>query len=486
MRDWLAARAAATPRREALVCGDERLTYTQLNELVARECARWQAVGIKSGEHVALLMHSRQATVLRLFASMRYGTVLVPLGARSTAAERAEQLEQAACNWLLPETDDEPFWRVAPGGQRKAVDLSEKLSADQIARQQDGHLKPEAPLAIVHTSGTTGQPKGVILGVSNFFYSSIGATMRLGHLPQDRWLCVMPLWHVGGLAMLTRAVLQGAPVVLLHDFDPDAVLHALEHEAISLVSLVPTMLHRLLERKPGNWPGRLRLILLGGAAASPNLLLRSAEIELPVAPTWGLTETTSQVATLLPAAVHGKPESVGRPLLFNRLRVVNKSNHTLPPGETGQLLVSGPTVMSGYWHDKLATECALHAGELRTGDLGYLDEVGDLFIVQRMSDLIISGGENVYPAEVERVLCSHASVQDAAVLGIVEAEWGQQVSAVVQLQPGANASREALQAFCRTRLAGYKLPREIHFVSKLPRTASGKVRRSKLAQLFGD
>ena len=127
MRDWLAARAAATPRREALVCGDERLTYAQLNELVARECARWQAVGIKRGEHVALLMHSRQATVLRLFASMRYGTVLVPLGARSTAAERAEQLEQAACNWLLPETDDEPFWRVAPGGQRKAVDFIRKV-----------------------------------------------------------------------------------------------------------------------------------------------------------------------------------------------------------------------------------------------------------------------------------------------------------------------------------------------------------------------
>ena len=192
-----------------------------------------------------------------------------------------------------------------------------------------------------------------------------------------------------------------------------------------MVSLVPTMLHRLLERKPGNWPGRLRLILLGGAAASPDLQRRSAEINLPVAPTWGLTETTSQVATMLPATAQDKPGSVGRPLIFNRLRVVNESNDTLQSNQMGELLVSGPTVMPGYWCDEQETARALHGGELHTGDLGYLDEDGDLFIVQRRSDLIISGGENVYPAEVERVLCSHVAVQDAAVLGIADAEWGQ-------------------------------------------------------------
>ena len=486
MRDWLAARSAATPRHEALVCGDERLTFAQLNELVARECARWQAAGIKRGEHVALVMHSRQATVLRLFASMRYGTVLVPLGARSTAAERAAQLEQAACNWLLSETDDEPLWHLNPDGQRNAVDATGELTPGQIAQQRDGQFQPDAHLAIVHTSGTTGQPKGAILSVNNFFYSALGATMRLGHLPQDRWLCVMPLWHVGGLALLTRALLQGAPVVLQPEFDPDAVLHALEHEAISLVSLVPTMLHRLLERKPGNWPGRLRLILLGGAAASPDLQRSSAEINLPVAPTWGLTETTSQVATMLPAAAQDKPGSVGRPLIFNRLRVVNESNEAVQPNQISELLVSGPTVMHGYWCDEQETAHALYGGELHTGDLGYLDEDGDLFIVQRRSDLIISGGENVYPAEIERVLCSHVAVQDAAVLGIADEEWGQRVAAVVQLQSGENTSREALQAYCRTRLSGFKLPRELHFVSMLPRTASGKVRRSELARLFGD
>ena len=486
MRDWLAARAAASPRREALICGDERLIFAQLNDLVARECAHWQAAGIRRGQHVAVIMHSRPATVVRLFASMRYGTVLVPLGARLTTMERAAQLEQAACDWLMPEADDEPLWRLAPDGGRKAVYLSDELAPDQIDRLRDGQFQPDVPLAIVHTSGTTGQPKGAILSVSNFFYSALGTTMRLGHLPQDRWLCVMPLWHVGGLALLTRALLQGAPVVLQPEFDPDAVLHELEYEVVSLVSLVPTMLHRLLERRPGNWPDSLRLILLGGAAASSELLRRSAEIDLPVAPTWGLTETTSQVATRLPTAAQGKPGSVGKPLLFNQLRVVSESCETLPHGQIGELLISGPTVMSGYWRDERATALVLHAGELCTGDLGYLDEDGDLFIVQRRSDLIISGGENVYPVEVERVLCSHAAVQDAAVLGIADTEWGQRVAAVVQLQPGGNTSRETLQAYCRTRLAGYKLPREIRFVERLPRTATGKVRRAELAQLLGD
>ncbi len=486
MRDWLAARAAASPRREALICGDERLIFAQLNDLVARECAHWQAAGIRRGQHVAAIMHSRPATVVRLFASMRYGTVLVPLGARLTTMERAAQLEQAACDWLLPEADDEPLWRLAPDGGRMAVYLSDELAPDQIDRLRDGQFQPDAPLAIVHTSGTTGQAKGGILSVSNFFYSALGATMRLGHLPQDRWLCVMPLWHVGGLALLTRALLQGAPVVLQPEFDPDAVLHALEHEAVSLVSLVPTMLHRLLVRRPGKWPDSLRLILLGGAAASPELLRSSAEIDLPVAPTWGLTETSSQVATLLPAAARAKPGSVGRPLLFNQLRVVSESCETLPYDQIGELLVNGPTVMRGYWHDNPATARALHAGELRTGDLGYLDEAGDLFIVQRRSDLIISGGENVYPAEVEGVLCDHSAVQDAAVLGISDPEWGQQVAALVQLQPGGSTCREALQTYCGIRLAGYKIPREIRFVEMLPRSDSGKVRRAELARLFGN
>jgi len=487
MRDWLAARAAATPRREALVCGDARLTFHELNERVARLCARWHVAGLRRGQRVALVMHSRAETVVRLFASMRSGLELLPLGVPLTARERAEQLARVPCDWRLPEADGEPHWRLAPDGQRNAVDLSAALPPSALRQYLDGRLQVDATLAIVPTSGTTGQPKGAVLSVSNFFYSALGATIRLGHMPRDRWLCVLPLWHVGGLALLTRAVLQGAPVVLQPRFEPAALMHALEREAVSLISLVPTMLHRLLAYRAGDWPAGLRLILLGGAAASPGLLADCREAGLPVALTWGMTETTSQVATRLPTALPCKPGSVGKPLLFNRLRVVNiDNNQQANPGETGEILISGPVVMRGYHGDAGATADALHAGELRSGDLGYLDEDGDLFVVQRRSDLIISGGENVYPAEIERVLCEHPAVQDAAVTGLEDAEWGQRVAAVVQTASDGHLTLEMMQAFCRTRLAVYKLPRELRLVTALPRTATGKLRRAGLTQLFGE
>ena len=483
MHDWLAARAAATPQREALVFGDERLTFAGLNERVALKCAGWRASGFTSGQHVAMVMHSCSDTVVRLFACIRMGLVLVPLGVRQTPAEREGQIRDSGCAWLLPESGNEPMWRLDACGQREPVSPGAGIF-NRSGHEQGGDLNPDQPLAIVHTSGTTGEPKGAVLTVGNFYSSAMGATMRLGHLPRDRWLCVMPLWHVAGLALLTRAVLQGTCVVLQPGFDPDRVMDALQGEDITLVSLVPTMLHRLLGQYENAWSGKLRLILLGGAAASEELLQRSAEAGLPLAPTWGLTESCSQVATMLPEDARQKPGSVGKPLLFNRLRVVSESDSPLPAGETGQVLVSGPTIMREYWNNPDATALALQDGELHTGDLGYLDGDGDLYIVQRRSDLIISGGENVYPAETERVLRDHPAVQDAVVLGLADEEWGQRVAAAVQLAPAARVSQDELLAHCRRRLAGFKVPRQLLVVDRLPRTDSGKPSRRNLARLF--
>lgn len=484
MRDWLAARAAATPQREALVFGDERLTFAGLNERVALTCAGWRASGFTPGQHVAMVMHSCSETVTRLFACIRMGLVLVPLGVRQTPAEREGQFRDSGCDWLLPEAGNEPLWRLDADGRREPVAPGTNVASGRSGQELDGQCRPEVPLAIVHTSGTTGAAKGAVLTAGNFYSSAMGATMRLGHLPRDRWLCVMPLWHVAGLALLTRAVLQGAGVVLQPGFDPDRVMDALQREDVTLVSLVPTMLHRLLDRHSAAWSGKLRLILLGGAAASEALLQRSAEARLPLAPTWGLTESCSQVATMLPEHAGQKPGSVGKPLLFNTIRVVSESGSTLPTGQTGQILVRGPTVMREYWNDAGATALALRNGELHTGDLGYLDGDGDLYVVQRRSDLIISGGENVYPAETERVLRAHPAVQDAVVLGLADEEWGQRVAAAVQLAPGARVSQDELLAHCRRRLAGFKVPRQLLVVDRLPRTASGKPSRRKLARLF--
>jgi len=245
------------------------------------------------------------------------------------------------------------------------------------------------------------------------------------------------------------------------------------------------MLHRLLQSRAKPWPASLRLVLLGGAAATPELLAAAWEASVPVAPTYGLTEASSQVATALPADARRKPGSVGKPLFLTDVRIVDDSGHELPAGEIGEVLVRGPQVMAGYYHNPDATARTLRNGWLHTGDLGSLDDESDLFLVQRRSDLIVTGGENVYPAEVEAVLRAHPAVMEACVVGVADGEWGQRVAAAVQLQPDAWADETALLTFCRERLAGYKIPRQVRFVEELPQTASGKIERRRVAEMLG-
>lgn len=249
------------------------------------------------------------------------------------------------------------------------------------------------------------------------------------------------------------------------------------------------MLHRLLETRT-HWPDSLRLILLGGAAADPSLMHRannlsafqpvsqSAAQHSPlVAPTYGLSEAASQVATILPSEAAAKPGTVGKPLLFTTIRIVDDLGQNLPPNEIGEVVIKGPTVMQGYWQNPEATAKTIRDGELFTGDLGYLDADGDLWLVQRRSDLIVTGGENVYPTEVENGLRQHPGVAAACVVGISHPQWGQQVAALIVPQLGHSLTPEQLITFARQHLAGYKIPRHIQFTDHLPQTASGKIER---------
>jgi O-succinylbenzoic acid--CoA ligase len=307
----------------------------------------------------------------------------------------------------------------------------------------------------------------------------------LGVLPDDRWLSCLPLYHVGGLAVIFRSCLYGTAVDLHDGFDLTAINHSLDTQSISLISLVPTMLVRLLAVRDA-WPATLRLVLLGGAAAAPDLLGEALAAGVPVATTYGLTEAASQVATMLPADVRRKPGSAGRPLMFTSVRIVHEDGQTAAPGVYGEIVVSGPTVMRGYVNNEAATAATVRDGDLFTGDIGYLDDDGDLWLVQRRSDLIISGGENIYPAEVEAVLKQHPAVTAVCVVGVPDAQWGQLVTAAVVLQEAATVGAADLLAFCRQHLAGYKLPRRLRFVPQLPQTASGKVHRQAVAALMAE
>jgi O-succinylbenzoic acid--CoA ligase len=322
-------------------------------------------------------------------------------------------------------------------------------SPDGLTEVPDGPPLPgpfehdlDAPAIVVRTSGTTSAPKEVTLSYGNWLWSALGSAAALGHPPGERWLCALPLTHVGGLSILLRSAIAGTTVVLHDRWSTDAVLRDLEEATI--VSLVPTTLKRLLDAGLRD-PPRLRWALLGGAPIPPDLLRRAREAGVPVAPTYGLTEACSQVTTN------------GFPLFCTRVALA-------PDGE---ILVSGPTVAGG--------------GTLRTGDLGAWRPDGSLAIVGRKADTIITGGENVAPAQVEAVLEEHPAVAEAAVLGRPDAEWGEAVVAQVVLRPGAEATAEELRAHAAARLERHAVPKEVALRdAPLPRTASGKLLRREL------
>ncbi|MCL4869990.1 MAG: o-succinylbenzoate--CoA ligase [Anaerolineae bacterium] len=483
--DWLKAQARARPQGIALVFGAQTWNYQELDDWVEGWCGRLAGLSLTAGERLGVCLPNHPVVVALVHAAARLGLILVPLNTRLTPPELAWQVTETGCTLVIGEWD---------GGEPPLLGCP-VIPPDALAQRDPVPFQP-APFsldtrqAIVFTSGTSGRPKGAMLTFANHFWSAAASAFRLGLWPEDRWLTCLPLYHVGGQAILFRSALYGTAVVLQAGFDLEAISHSLDREGITLVSLVPTMLVRLLERRT-HWPDSLRLILLGGAAAEPALIQQANQLPrltappTPlVAPTYGLSEAASQVATLLPAEAQIKPGSVGKPLLFTTVEIVDEQGYTLPSGKIGELVVRGPTVMAGYWQDAAATGQTIRAGALFTGDLGYLDGDGDLWLVQRRTDLIVTGGENVYPAEVEAVLKQHPGVAAACVVGLPHPQWGQQLAALIVPHPAQTVTPEELIAFARHHLAGYKIPRLIRLTDTLPQTSSGKIERWKVVSSF--
>jgi acyl-CoA synthetase (AMP-forming)/AMP-acid ligase II len=307
----------------------------------------------------------------------------------------------------------------------------------------------------------------------------------------DRWLACMPLFHIGGLAILFRSVISGISVLLYERFDAQAVNKAIKEERVSIISVVALMLQRMLaaldeEQNNACYPATLRCVLLGGGPAPRPLLEECAARGIAVLQSYGLTEACSQATTLAPADALRKIGSAGRPLVQVQLRIVNEQGKNAQAGEPGVICLKGPSITRGYDHRPEATAQAIHDGWLSTGDIGYLDEDGYLYVLDRRNDLIISGGENVYPAEIEAVLLSHPDVMEAGVCGQPDADWGQVPIAFVCLRPESMVTADMLLALLGSRLARYKQPRAIHIVDALPRNAAGKLLRRELPGLLCD
>ena len=482
--DWLETRTQARPQGLALSIGERSYTYTQLNQLT-NHLTTWLTADVApTNGRVAVLMPNDLTYVCTIYALARLGWVLVPLNTRLTPSELAWQLAETECDTVLY-------------GEETAVliaQLQPKRPHSQTVLVPEPSALPTPPhpiaaqpwpldktQAILFTSGTSGRPKAVPLTFGNHFYSAMGSAYRLGVVPNDLWLSCLPLYHVGGLAVIFRSCLYGTAIDLHSRFTLDGVNHSLDTKPITLASFVPTIMFRLLESRE-HWPETMRIALIGGAAASPELVTAAQAQGVPLATTYGLTEASSQVATLLSDGVAHKPASVGRPLMFTQIKIINDQGGDCPAGELGEIAVSGLSLMSGYLNNPEANAERFVDGYFRTGDIGYLDEDGDLWLVQRRSDLIVSGGENVYPAEVEAQLRQHPAVKEACVVGLPDPEWGEQVAAMVQLNRGMSLTTDDLIAYTSSHLARYKQPRVVQFVTELPQTASGKIARKQAAE----
>ena len=461
------ARARSHPDGLALVAGDRRWSWAGLDGEVAQMAGSLRAVGVGAGDRVAVLAANHPATVMLLFALRRLGGALVPLNVRLTPAELRAQHDRVRARLLLADAD-----RM---GVLAGADSLEGWTRTGAVPVEDSPGDPAADWALLFTSGTTGTPKAARLTVGAFDALASASAENLAPRVGDRWLCNLPLFHVGGLGTAVRCAHDGASLVLQARFEADAVVRGVRDDGITHLSLVARTLEQCLDADLQ--AGALRGVLVGGGPVPAALVERANERGIPVLLTYGLTEACSQVTTERPGEADGS--TAGAPLPGLEVRIVDAGFRSLPAGEEGTIAVRGPTLMRGYLDDEAATREVLREGWLQTGDLGRLDGRGRLTVLARRTDLILSGGENVYPAEVEAVLATHPAVAEVAVVGRPDARWGQVPVAVVV--PRGSAAPDALpglRAWARSRLAPFKVPAEVLPAAELPRTAAGKVDRA--------
>jgi len=502
----LGMRAATTPNRTALVDatgepGESRVwSYRALDAAADAVAHRLEehlpapagSTGASGPRRIGVAVSPRVAFVTTLYAALRLGWTVAPLDPAATAAESSERVDRLEPALLVCERGSEeqcnatgyPVVSVDEPADTDVPSLS--VASDSVPtddrtpgdgeRGQRGRTASHGDAVVMFTSGTTGQPTGVRLTLRNLLASAVGSAFRLGVTPSDRWLGCLPVHHMGGLAPVFRSVWYGTTLVLQGSFDTDRTAELLRSRSVTGVSLVPTQLTRLLD---AGWspPASLRAVLLGGAPAGEELLSRALEAGVPVCPTYGLTEAASQVATASPGTAREHPESVGQPLAWTEVTLVEGGE----PGERGEVVLDGPTITPGYL-DASATEAAFGPWGLHTGDLAARDADGRLRILGRLDDVINTGGELVAPSEVVPALESHPAVAEAAVVGVEDPEWGERVAALVVPEQGEPApDTEELREHAGERLSAYKLPKTVAAAPQLPRTASGTVDREAVA-----
>lgn len=487
MQDWLSQRSHTTPNKKGVVdvASTTSYTFAELDTLVKQRSHALHAHGARHGSTVAVVTQTHFEAVLAMYAAVRIGcrvAVIDPDAPPATVSARlsaieidivlCEQNTKVVINQALDHTEEQAIPSLVP--------LTEITDSGVTSNPPADPLPDEAVQFLLFTSGTTGNPKPVPLSGQQIETAALGSACRIGLDPSDRWMSVLSMHHMGGITPLLRFPIYGMTVILTESFDAELTPRVVDQYDVTAISLVPTMLKRILHTTE-SFGSSLRCVLLGGAPASIALLKRCQHSDLPVYPTYGMTETASQIATATPDVAFEDPETVGQPLVIHNLTIVGKDGNRCPHGDVGEIVVSGQAVIDEYYNVETGRwgEYGFH-----TGDIGRLEEDGRLVVVGRKEDRILTGGETVSAEEVSNTLELSDQVTQAAVVGVGDQTWGERICAVVVPPTEMNPSSCELMEFVENHLSGYKIPKEIKIQSSLPRTDSGTVDREALKKLF--
>jgi len=513
--DFLSIANAICPDRDSIAFEGKGLTYAQMNERVNQLANALSKLGGGKGDRIGILQVNCHQYIESYFATAKLGAIFVPLNFRAKAEELSYMIGNAEVKILLVGGRYLDLAEAALS-QLKTVqqcisidshrgsmiyyeDLINSSSSDELLCE----IGDEDITILMYTSGTTGRPKGVPLRHNAFVTYVLDNVDPASPEIEERNLLTVPLYHVAGIQAMLAAIYGGRTLVLMGQFEVKEWLETVQRERVTRAMLVPTMLKWVVDDSDFSQYDLSSLkVITYGAAPMPFEVITKAIKVLPwvrFINAFGQTETASTITTLGPEdhQIEGTEEerakklkrlssSIGRPLPDVEVKIVDEEGKALPPLEVGEILARGPRIMTGYWRDEEKTSAVISSdGWLRSGDMGWMDEDGYIYLAGRADDMIIRGGENISPEEVEDVLHSHPKVEEAAVIGVPDPEWGQQPRAIVALKQGASATPEEIMEHCRSRLAGFKRPRSVVFIDSLPRNPMGKVLRKKLRDEYG-